>query len=123
MDQRGKLWGLVLGVAFTAVLATAMLVLTYGANAGPVYGRILGFTLAETDAGSFPIARVSVDGREALVPVPRSTNCGVGNAIQLLRGKGLIGYRYRMGVRGCSAWFSSQGTTPGFGPEWTCSSG
>jgi hypothetical protein len=60
------------GAAAAATVATFGLVLAYGMGSQErVYGTVVGFGRQETRVASFPLARIEVDQREALVEIPR----------------------------------------------------
>jgi hypothetical protein len=94
--------GLVLATAVIAAVSLLGYVLVLGR--GPtvaVMGEVRSFTLREDDMGSYPMARVWVDGRMALVGIPRSQRCRRGDQIALGRRRSLVGYQYTMRPEGC----------------------
>lgn len=90
--------GLLIGAVIAAVTFGAIMMLAL--SGGPpvmVYGVVRGFGLRESDFGSFPVARVWVDDRSAVVRLDRSSTCTVGSRIKLNRRRALLGYRYNAG--------------------------
>lgn len=87
--------GLLLGVLLIG--AVGGLLIAFSLSGGPptvVFGAVQGFGLNETDYGTFPLARVRIDDRDALVPISRGATCKVGDRIKLIRRRSLLGYRY-----------------------------
>jgi hypothetical protein len=93
-------------VVFTLAVGLALRVTQGPAIGGnePVYGVVSGVGLAETWTGSYPVASVTVDGREGAFQLPRSMVCLRGESIQLVRRRTTRGaYQYSLGPRGCIA--------------------
>ena len=101
-SSRGNLFGVVLGAALIAGLT--LLAAPFVFDVGPserVYGRVIRLGYSQTDYGSMPWARVQVGQDEVSVRLFRSRPCRVGDRIEVVRRRALVGRRYTPGPAGC----------------------
>lgn len=101
-SEQGTTPGMWLGLLLAAVIGVvaggAMLWMNggaYGMYRMPVYGRVEGLSMGESDLGSYPVLRVQVGGNLISVTAPPGASCLVGDRVRLYAAPGLLGKRFR----------------------------
>lgn len=88
------LLALVLGVALLASVTVA--------PGRPAYGAVVALLSVETERGAFPGVWVKVGERRVRVVLSRGSGCVIGDRIELVEHRTLLGRRYAAGLGGCS---------------------
>ncbi len=88
--------GLLIMIAVTLPLIAILtfLILPQGASE-TVEGRLMSFSIVETEQGSRRTALVDVDGRMGRVTVPLRMDCAVGDRIRVERRRTVLGQRFK----------------------------
>ena len=87
-----------LGLLIAAILFVGLAFLAFPSEpASPVYGRVTGFGLSESDTGSYPRAVVQLSNGSVSVNISRAHTCYVGAAIKLRCQRHLWGTSCRSG--------------------------
>lgn len=66
------------------------------------YGKVVGFSVRETERGSYLMTRVRVDDRTVLVRLRPQRSCLAGDRVELRRVSHAWGHRYVAGSEGCT---------------------
>lgn len=84
------------------VLGVALLASVSLAPGRQAYGAVVALLSVETERGSFPGVWAQVGERRVRVVLNRGSGCVVGDRIDLVEHKTLLGRRYAVGLGGCS---------------------
>ncbi|MBX3483889.1 hypothetical protein [Phenylobacterium sp.] len=101
--QHSGLVGLLLGVGLLVGLGLVLSPLWF--DVGPAeatYGKVLSLGYVQNERGATPRAVVQVGERKVNVRIFRADLCRVGDRIEVIRHKVMIGHRYTAGYRGCT---------------------
>ena len=94
---------LIAACGLIALVAGAVLSASVSAAPGrPGYGAVVALLSVETEQGTVPGAWVMVGERRVRVTLNRGSGCVVGDRIELVEHKMLLGRRYVAGIGGCS---------------------